>query len=141
MKALHVYESYLGQTHYCEGFQTKMKAHNKWYAFHQGNFKEPRLERASQLSFADTRNWKIVGRLFSTYDYTAFSILILGTLIPGQNCYTFERRLVVCQIKLERFLNLFLCIPYSLTVDYTKSKCTTIKNGIDFCPQLQIKWI
>lgn len=56
MKALHVYKSYLGQTHYCEGFQTKTKAHNKGYAFYQGNFREPRLERASQLSFADIRN-------------------------------------------------------------------------------------
>ena len=70
-----------------------------------------------------------------------FSTLILRTLIPGQNCYTFERRLVVCKIRLERSLNLFLCIPYSPTVDYTKSKCITSKNGIDFCPQLQIKWI
>lgn len=66
-------------------------AHNKGYTFYQENFREPRLEGASQLSFADIRNWK-----------NAFLTLILDTVIPGLNRYASKRRVVVCKIRLEK---------------------------------------
>lgn len=62
-----------------------MKSHNKGYTFYQENFREPRLEGASQLSFADVRNWKTVRELVSTYDHIAFLTLIFDTVIPGLN--------------------------------------------------------
>lgn len=62
-----------------------MKSHNKGYTFYQESFREPRLEGAIQLSFADVRNWKTVRELVSTYDHIAFLTLIFDTVIPGLN--------------------------------------------------------
>lgn len=60
--------------------------------------------------------------------------------MPDQNCYPFERILVVCKIRLERFHKSLSLIDATFTHNGLHTMKMYYKwNNIDFCPQLQIK--